>query len=280
MLALDVDGTLLNSRHELSDVTRAAVRAAQAAGIRVALVTGKRYRKTLPFVEPLGLDVPLVSANGTLIKHPSQDHKTLFLSAFPRPVLLAWLREVERFGQEPIVYADTYHEGFDFYHRGRTAGLPELADYLERNPHDGRVRPDLMEDPPDGIFAGFATGTRESMLKLAARLETAVPNALYVHVLRSPLYAGYLCEIAPIAINKWSGVRFLADQWEIKDDEICAVGDDINDLPMIEAAGLGVAMGNAVAEVKAAADRIAPTHDEHGVAQVVQWLLDERQSSR
>lgn len=66
----------------------------------------------------------------------------------------------------------------------------------------------------------------------------------------------------------------LARQGGIADNEICAVGDDVNDIPMIQAAGLGVAMGNALDEVKAVADRIAPCHDSDGLVEVVEWLLE------
>ncbi len=60
----------------------------------------------------------------------------------------------------------------------------------------------------------------------------------------------------------------------IEPGQVCAVGDDVNDIPMIRAAGLGVAMGNALPEVKAAADRVAPTQDDDGLVRVVEWLLD------
>ena len=69
-------------------------------------------------------------------------------------------------------------------------------------------------------------------------------------------------------------MRHLAHQWGIPDEAICAVGDDVNDIPMIRGAGLGVAMGNALEEVKAAADRIAPCHDSDGLVEVVNWLLE------
>ena len=76
-------------------------------------------------------------------------------------------------------------------------------------------------------------------------------------------------------MTKWSAVERLAAGWGIATAAICAVGDDVNDIPMIRAAGLGVAMGNAQPAVKAAADRIAPSHDEDGLAEVVAWLLEE-----
>jgi hydroxymethylpyrimidine pyrophosphatase-like HAD family hydrolase len=90
---------------------------------------------------------------------------------------------------------------------------------------------------------------------------------------RARRYFGFFLEVAPVGVTKWSGVLHLAEKWGIAEDEICAVGDDRNDIPMIRGAGLGVAMGNAQPEVKAAADRVAPSHDEDGLVRVVDWLL-------
>ncbi|MGH7140559.1 MAG: HAD family hydrolase, partial [Pirellulales bacterium] len=134
----------------------------------------------------------------------------------------------------------------------------------------------LMRDPPEGVFAGFSTGTREEMLDLHQELQRKLPGLLYTHVLRSPRYIGHMCEIAPFGVTKWSGIQHVAAEWGISPDEMCAVGDDVNDIPMIEAAGIGIAMGNAQPEVKAAADFIAPTHDEDGLAAAVDFLLDGR----
>jgi len=112
------------------------------------------------------------------------------------------------------------------------------------------------------------------MVAVETRLNRSLPEGLYVHVLRSPRYQGYMCEIAPYGVTKGSGVAQLADSWGIAPAEICAVGDDVNDIPMLEAAGLAVAMGNALEPVKAVADRIAPAHDDDGLVEVVRWLLE------
>jgi hydroxymethylpyrimidine pyrophosphatase-like HAD family hydrolase len=112
------------------------------------------------------------------------------------------------------------------------------------------------------------------MLALHDELQCELPGLLYTHVLRSPRYIGYMCEIAPYGVTKWSGIQRLAAEWGVSVAQMCAVGDDVNDIPMIEAAGIGVAMGNAQPEVKAAADYIAPSHDEDGLAAVVEFLLD------
>jgi Cof subfamily protein (haloacid dehalogenase superfamily) len=273
LLALDIDGTLVNSNHELTDATREAILRAKQSGIEVVLATGRRYSRVLPLVEPLALNVPLITASGALIKRAA-DHTTLFRAEFPPGTLERCLQVIESACYEAVLYADTYHEGFDYYCATLATRWPLLAEFYERNVGFERLWPQLLSAPPVGVFAGFSMGWRDEMLALKKALEQDLPEQLYVHVLRSPRYVGYMCEIAPHGVSKWTGVRYLADQWGIAAEEICAAGDDVNDIPMIAAAGLGVAMGNALEEVKAAADRVAPTHDEDGLVEVVNWLLE------
>lgn len=275
MLAVDIDGTLVNSRDELTDGVRNALREAADAGIRIVLATGRRYSRALPLVEPLGLDAPVVSASGSLIKCPLS-HRTLHVASLAREDLLAIMQLTTARGFDVVLYADTYDAGFDYYCRTLDTPSRVLAQYFALNEGCGRERPNIVNDPPEGVFAGFAMGSRDEMLDLHEALQAAFPGTLYTHVLRSPRYEGYMCEIAPAGATKWSGIRFVADMWNVADHEICAVGDDVNDLPMLEACGLGVAMGNAVGELKAAAHRIAPTNDEDGLAEVVRWILPGR----
>ncbi len=273
LLAVDIDGTLVNSQNELTAATRGAVLRAKQAGIEIVLASGLRYSRVLPLVEPLQLNVPLVTASGALVKRAS-DHRTLFRAEFGPGALGRCLDVISAAGYEAVLYADTFDQGFDFYCVTCESGRAELREFLQRNAGFERVFPDLMTDPPADIFALFAMGTRDEMIRLQTALQRDLAEEVYVHVLRSPRYSGFLCEIAPFGVSKLSGVRRLADEWGISNDEICAVGDDVNDIPMIAAAGLGVAMGNALDEVKAAADRIAPGHDEDGLVQVVNWLLE------
>ncbi len=272
LLALDIDGTLVNSDNELTPPVREALRLAVDHGIRLVLATGRRYSRALPLVEPLGIEAPLVTASGALIKNPL-DHRTLYCADFGRPLLCRTLGVLDRAGYQAVVYADTFDQNFDYYCANLDVQSPELLDFYQLNQQCERLWPTLMHDPPEGIFSGFAIGTREEMLRLAAELERQLPKQLYIHVLRSPRYKGFMCEICPGGVSKWSGIQRLAGEWGIGAHEICAVGDDVNDLPMIVGAALGIAMGNAVPELKAAADRIAPTNDEDGLVQVVEWLL-------
>ncbi|MCE9632346.1 MAG: Cof-type HAD-IIB family hydrolase [Planctomycetia bacterium] len=280
LLVLDVDGTLTNSGHEVPEATRAAVRRVHEAGVRVWLATGRRYRDTLPIAHCLGIDVPLVTASGALVKRPA-DHATLARAEFEPGVLSGVLARVVDAGHEAILYSDSYALGFDFYCRSLTDAIDEsgafggggFREYLGRNRDLAHVMPELHATPPEGVFAGFVMGPHEAMATLETALAAAFPGRLSLHTIKSPRYRDWMCEIAPAGVTKWSGVTALAARWGIAADEICAVGDDVNDIPMIRAAGLGIAMGNARPEVVQVADAVVGTNDGRGIADVADMIL-------
>jgi len=282
LLVLDVDGTVTNSRHEVSQAAYDAVARIRAAGIRVVLATGRRYRDTLPVAARLGIEDPLITASGALIKRMS-DHATLARAEFGPGVLEGVVAEIVAAGHEPILYSDSFADGFDFHCRSVTVtptpegdaerGVLGLAEYLERNRDLACVAPELHRTVPSGVFAGFAMGSHRAMLDLEESLHAGFPGQLSLHTIRSPRYLNWMCEIAPVGVTKWSGVMSLAREWGIDAAEICAVGDDVNDLPMIRGAALGIAMGNAQPEVLAAADRIVGRQDDDGLVDVADLLV-------
>ena len=107
--------------------------------------------------------------------------------------------------------------------------------------------------------------------------ETAIHEALgdrvRTFVQKSPVYTGTMCEVIRRDAGKWAAVLHLAELWGIAPEEICAVGDDMNDLPMIVGAGLGVAMGHAPDAVLSAADHVTADHDNDGVGRLVDDVL-------
>lgn len=291
LLVLDIDGTVTNHRHEVAAETCAAIARVRAAGVRVMIATGRRYRDALPIAERLGLDMPLVTASGALVKSP-QGHRTLARAEFAPGVVEAVVATVVAAGHEPVLYTDSFAAGFDFHCRtlefGDVAATGDgpgtvgpdmvrtgrgLQEYFSRNATVAAVQPDLHAAVPAGVFAGFTMGVRERMEALAAGLHDRLPGRLSLHTMLSQRYDAWLCEVAPVGITKWTGVMGVASRLGIRPDEICAVGDDVNDLAMIEAAGLGVAMGNARHEVQAAADHVVGTNDALGVCDVVEMIL-------
>ena len=273
---LDVDGTVTDSRHEVTAAAKQAVHKAQAAGIRVMLATGRRYRDVLPVATELGLVGPVVTASGALVKMPVQ-HETLFRSGFHEATLSQVLECVVGFGHEPVLYTDSFNEGFDFYcrtlvARDKTGELTGFGEYLQKNKQLARVMVALCESPPADAFSGFVMGNVREMEALECALNSRFPDMLSIHTIRSPRYRDWLCEIAPAGVDKWSSVLQLADSWGIPAEAICAAGDDRNDLPMIIGAGFGVAMGNARKEVQDTADHVVGCHESGGLLELVEIL--------
>ena len=276
LLVLDVDGTVTDSRHEVTAAAKQAVHKAQAAGIRVMLATGRRYRDALPVATELGLVGPVVTASGALVKMPVQ-HETLFRSGFHEATLSQVLECVVGFGHEPVLYTDSFNEGFDFYcrtlvARDKTGELTGFGEYLQKNKQLARVMVALCESPPADAFSGFVMGNVREMEALECALNSRFPDMLSIHTIRSPRYRDWLCEIAPAGVDKWSSVLQLADSWGIPAEAICAAGDDRNDLPMIIGAGFGVAMGNARKEVQDTADHVVGCHESGGLLELVEIL--------
>jgi hydroxymethylpyrimidine pyrophosphatase-like HAD family hydrolase len=247
--------------------------------MRVMIATGRRYRDVLPVAERLAIDAPLVTASGALIKDV-RTHATLERAAFAPGVLEGLLSTIVDRGHEPILYTDSFAAGYDFHCRslasaaaGGVPGSRGVAEYLDRNRALANVVPDLHLTPPEGVFAGFAMGTHAEMLDLERALDTSWPGMLSLHTIRSPRYRDWMCEIAPAGVTKWSGVLSLAERFGIAPESICAVGDDVNDLPMVRAAGLGLAMGNGRPELQAVADQVVGLHDGSGMEDVAELVL-------
>ncbi len=273
ILALDVDGTLLDSSGHLRPSTSAAIARADRAGIRPVLCTGRRYRRARPVAEQLGLDAPLICNSGALVKDPS-NHSTLWRTDFD-PSLLAEILALFNAHDEPAVsFLDRPTDDFDFLVACGSTGRPLFDDYLDNN------RPHALVDPvwatrtdAVGHYHVCAIGSRLAMLDFQEVLLANLSDRVRTFVQKSPRYTGTMCEVLRHDASKWEALLHLAELWGVTPDEICAVGDDMNDLPMIQGAGLGVAMGHAPAAVLAAADHVTGDHDSDGVSKVVDMIL-------
>ncbi|MDD3470444.1 MAG: HAD family hydrolase [Thermoguttaceae bacterium] len=303
LLAFDIDGTLLRADHQLSDVVRKSVHSLKGTNIQVVLATGRRYGQAFEIARELELETPLIAAGGAVIKN-IDTHQTLFRAKFRPEILRQSLMVAHEAEIFPFLYSDRYTEGVDVIASTEiTEEMPELypeyCEYFARNVTRMEVRPELfapyaseesalddadsseesltertvpLVDFPKDLFTWFAIGSWNDMYRLRDLLNERLPGQLEMNVLRGPKYSGVFCEVLPAGIHKWSAIQWVARRMGIADAEICAVGDDVNDIRMLRGAGIGVAMGNARAEVIAAADVVAPTNTEDGACDIIHWL--------
>lgn len=272
LLALDVDGTLLDRSGALRLATVRAVTRAAEAGILPVLCTGRRFRRARPIAEALGLSAPLVCNSGAIVKE-SGDGTTLWRADLDPEIVAEFAVLGRERGVTCVSFTDRPVDGPDFLVASDPTGHPFADDYLARNRPHGEVNPRWADDPErtGPHFHVCAIGDRETMIALRDDVEARRAGGVTLFVQRSPRYLGTMCEVIRRDASKWTALLHLADRWGIAPDEIVAVGDDVNDLPMIAGAGLGVAMGHAPPEVLSVADHVTDDEENDGLAR---FLLD------
>lgn len=278
LLALDVDGTLLDAEGVLRPRTRRAIREAADAGIRPVLCTGRRFRRARAIAEQLGLATPMVCNSGAIVKDPS-DQSTLWRADLDRELTVRLLDLFASHRRAAVAFTDRADHEPDFVVDRFPTGCAFFDDYVGQNRTHAEIDRDWTRrtgrsgTAGDPFFHLCAIGDRDEMLDFERVIHEAVGPNVQTFVQRSPRYIGTMCEVLRHDASKWTAVLQLADRWGIAPDEICAVGDDVNDLPMIRHAGLGVAMGHAPDDVRAAADLITGDHDSDGLAMLVEDVL-------
>ncbi len=279
LLALDVDGTILDRSGKLDPLVGNALREVSDAGVKVVLCTGRRFRRASAIAAALGSETPMVCNSGALVKCPASA-RTLWRADHPAEHTRVILEVIEQAGIPALSFLDADLNGPDFVTAAHPSGCPLFDHYLESNAGFGLIDPDWrsgVTQESAGHFHVCGAGSREAMARIETLLHQRLPEAKFrTFVQKSPNYVAWMCEVLRGDASKWTALRTLSDAWGIDPLSICAVGDDANDVPMIAAAGWGVAMGHAEPEIRRHAHWIAPTNAEHGVVDVVKIVLESR----
>jgi len=261
LLAIDLDGTLYNSEHQLTTRGREAVWKAKEAGLQPVIVTGRGRRGAENALDALGLELPYICSAGSLVRSgPNGDP------------IYAWTFQA----------TDELIPLFQFSRENNT-GL--IADTISGRPY--WFGPDSLSDVMDPLTAKEAFKSIRSfapeadfdrpLLKMTIAAEPGLLQQAEVVVRENcpslhQTYSGptYI-DLTAEGVNKGTALKALAEYWGLLPDEIAAIGDQCIDYQMLQYAGLSIAMSNAVPELKQIAQWIAPSNNEDGVA----WAVDE-----
>jgi Cof subfamily protein (haloacid dehalogenase superfamily) len=259
LIATDIDGTLLNNRHELSPRNEQALRQAMKQGIQVVLATGKTFYSAQAIVKQLELTTPGVYVQGLVICGP--DGEVLHSQTLPAEAAaqLVQLTEAE-------------HIAVVGYDRSRLL-MPEYNRFSDILVEFHEPRPEIV-GPLSQVVGSVVFNKMIVMADPAEMPGLKVKVAAHIDgladiVLSSP----FLLEIMPKGMSKGVGLAWLLDYLKVSPDEMLALGDADNDIEMLRMAATGVAMGNAMPQVKQAADVIVATNDADGVAEAVERFV-------
>ncbi len=271
LIALDIDGTLLNSRQELTHGTADAIRHAVSRGILVTVCTGRSLPSAASAVEGLTLNAPFVLNNGAMI-YDVPRRRARYIRHLPTKIARDSVKLFRSLRFHPIVYGSLpevryfYYDGFDPENRSfidyaaqnaeRVHRVQDVCDFLRQevtciscNERIERIRE-------------CETCMREQLPDAQVTLEISPWDPRYGHV-----------TVMPAGVSKGDGLGRLALMLGIDLAEVMAVGDNLNDLEMLDVAGLGVAMGNAAPETRARADYITTSVEDDGVARAIERFI-------
>ncbi len=263
LIALDLDGTLLDANDDISDGNRRAVRAALGAGIRVVLVTGRGADLPARLVHELHLNLPAICAHGALTKD--------FLSGRTLghiPVPLGHALPLIAFAERSRLDVAVYFEECFLRLEGTTIHMEDM-----RGPHWREVRSviDVVKTPP-------------TFLRFMGRRSVEAMRGAFSDL---PLHFKYEvwgefeeCAVTSPEATKENALARLCADLDIPADRVLAIGDSRNDVPMLRWAGIGVAMGNAPLEVRRAVERVTAPCDRDGVARAIERYALDRLEGR
>jgi len=271
LLALDIDGTLLNPEFQISDADMAALRRARESGIEVALVTGRRHDFALPIAQQLGFDLWLISSNGAITR--SLQGETFYRDLLPAQVCRELCQAMLEFRGNTVLTFDK---------RGKGAVVLEhlndlensIRRWLEKNlefiDFVIPVEDALVTDPVQAMFCGPIPRMQEALAALQAchlaeeitvlRTEYPVRDLSIVDVLNKECSKGH-------ALERW------AEHRGIPREQVMAIGDNYNDIEMLAFAGYPVIMGNASEDLRGRGWKMTLPNDQNGVAAALEPVL-------
>ncbi|GAC1304520.1 MAG: Cof-type HAD-IIB family hydrolase [Vulcanimicrobiaceae bacterium] len=260
LLALDLDGTVVEPREPVRPAVIAAVKRAIAAGVRVTIVTGRMYVGARPFAHALGLTGPIVCYQGAVIADaqsgrferevalPYAVARAIYEAATPHGYHVQFYRDDQFFVEDDNAYARLY---------ARTSGTQAqvVPSLLEAFAGRESTKVNIVTDPTHAADA-------------FALMQRTVGDVAYV-TRSNPEFV----EMLSPSCNKGAAVRLVAAHYGIPMDRVMAIGDSYNDLPFLQAAGFAVAMGSAPSELKALADAIVGDVTADGVAEAIERFV-------
>ncbi|HEY6768655.1 MAG TPA: Cof-type HAD-IIB family hydrolase [Candidatus Sulfotelmatobacter sp.] len=278
LLAIDIDGTLLNPQFKISEGDLAALRRAQCSGIEVVLVTGRRHRFALPIALELGFDLWIISSNGAVTRSLSGD--TFHRDLLPVETCRKLCGGMQEFRGNTVLTFD--QETSDQELKGAIVleRLDELNEsiqrWLEKNmKYIEFVVPlekALVRDPVQAMFCGSTARMRQALGALEScglegritvlRTEYPARDLSMIDVLNAGCSKGH-------AVERWATHRGL------EREEVMAIGDNHNDVEMLEFAGHPVIMGNACAELRGRGWTVTLGNDACGVAAAVDAVMNK-----
>ena len=271
LLATDIDGTLLNPQFQISEGDLNALRRAHSAGIEIVLVTGRRHSFALPIARQLGFDLWLISSNGAVTR--SLSGETFHRDLMPAQTCHQLCQAMQEFRGNTVLTFDKEVKGAIVLERLDEIGA-SIRRWIEKNmqfiEYVVPIERSLVEDPVQTMFCG--TMARMN-LALQALERAGLEGKITILRTEYPLRDLSMIDVLNAGCSKGHALERWTRHRGYKRDQVMAVGDNHNDVEMLEFAGHPVIMGNACEELRARGWRVTLGNEACGVAAAVEDVI-------
>ncbi|MEA2708745.1 MAG: hypothetical protein QOF78_1346 [Phycisphaerales bacterium] len=275
MIAIDLDGTLLSPEGKVTERTKSAIHQCLAAGMLVCFATGRNWTESRTVLETVAHHDHAVFAGGAMVIDTKQQvtlHKTAVDPQLAREVCAV----LENAGHAVLALQDTGQAGVDYLVSDETPLNAETEHWMSVTSATVHPVPRLSGYSHDHTVRLGMVASPDEVKVVHEELIERFGERIFCLRLFVPQAGVEVLEIFDPAVNKWEGILHVARLHGIEPEQIIAIGDDVNDLPMLTQAGLGVAMGNARDEIKSAAKKVIGTNRDDGLAQFLEQLVADR----
>ena len=278
LLGIDLDGTLLNSRGRVSDANRDAIAAAQRAGCTVVPCTGRGWREAWPALVDLPGLRQGVFITGAVVSDIATGESVDFAVIEPH-LALALVDYLRREPEAVLVYREPNLAGHDYMITGDGSLSPNTEWWFRHTGANVHFQQHVTVDDLHHTLRVGLVAEGKRLPELCDRIAQTFGARVQLHhfeaLQRENEEGVHVLEVFAAGVDKWRGLRWIAEQHGIERGQIAAIGDEINDVAMIDAAGCGVAMGNAIDKVRGVADHTTAANDDDGVAQAIEKLMSD-----
>lgn len=261
LAVFDLDGTLLNSKHEISKENIEAISQLRENNIKVVIATGRSNELLKPYVKALNITSDIITCNGTVIGHPFKD-TMLYEDVVSKAQVRKTIDMCIKYGHEFLVYTSkaifARKNDIDSFLKEKNIALEN--EYKANFVIIGSIEEIINDYKINKILV--IERNKDKYQELSERVKDFNEVS---HIQSNESYI----DIGPLNNSKGNAVKILCKHLGINIEEVIAFGDQMNDISMIETVGFGVAMGNAKDEVKSIADYVTLTNDENGVAYAI-----------
>jgi Cof subfamily protein (haloacid dehalogenase superfamily) len=273
LVCVDMDGTLLNSKKKISNANKIALKKAYDLGVHIVITTGRIYVNAAYYSNLIGVGSSVIAANGGIIREKDE---FIYKCIMSRDVNTKILEICNKYKVNPRfhTFKDTY-DGKSFFDFMNIMFFYQLVFRIKIKDYKVTLHHIKSAKEWENVFKNeekeiIKCDIIDSDAKKIQKIKEELKRIPSIQVLGAGIHS---IEVTHESVSKGSAVKYLAERYKIKQEEIITIGDNENDMEMIEYGGLGIAMGNAIEMLKDKADYIAATNDEDGVAKVIEKFV-------